>query len=174
VLMQMVKRFIGGFFLLLLLLWLFAPKVELYYLLEKNLKKEGIIISNESLQDTWFGLTIKNADIYVKGANMVHINELKLNIFFFYNTLHINTLTTDAIVQNVAPKKIENIRVTYSVLKPLKATLNGMGSFGTIEGQVEFIKKHIQVLFPVAKDIKVFKKFLVKDAKGVWKYETNY
>ena len=173
-LMQMVKRIIGGFFLLLLLLWLFAPKVELYYLLEKNLKKEGIIISNESLQDTWFGLSIKNADIYVKGANMVHINELKLNIFFFYNTLHIKTLTTDAIVHNVAPKEIEDVSITYSILKPLKATLKGIGSFGTVEGQVELIKKHVTVLFPVAKDIRAFKKFLTKDAKGVWKYETNY
>ena len=44
--MQVVKRIIGGFFLLILFLWLFAPKQELYYFLEKTLKEQDVIISN--------------------------------------------------------------------------------------------------------------------------------
>jgi len=172
--MQMVKRIIGGFFLLILFLWLFAPKQELYYLLEKSLKKNDIIISNERLKDTWFGLNIENADIYVKGAKMAHVDELKFNIFFFYNTLMLKGVTTNEAMHNVAPKVIDESLVKYSILNPLHIELNGLGSFGTMEGKVALLNKEVKVLFPVAKDIKAFRKFLKKDETGVWQYETTY
>jgi len=172
--MQMVKRIIGGFFLSLLLLWLLAPKQELYYLLEKELKKNDIIISNETIKDTWFGLKLLNADVYVKGAKMAKISELELNIFFLYNTLTVKNIHVNKAMQNVAPKSIEEINVQYSIANPLNIQLSGLGSFGVLEGSVAFLNRHILIGFPVAKEIKPFKKFLKKDQKGEWKYETNY
>jgi len=172
--MQVVKRIIGGFFLLILFLWLFSPKQELYYLLEKTLKKEDIIISNETVKDTWYGMKIQNADIYVKGAKMAHVGELELNIFFLYNTLKVKEITTDEVVHKVAPKRIDEALIKYSVLNPLKITLNGLGSFGTLDGNVSLVEKHVLIKLPLSKDIKAFRKFLKKDETGVWKYETTY
>ena len=172
--MQMVKRIIGGFFLSLLLLWLLAPKQELYYLLEKELKKNDIIISNETIKDTWFGLKLLDADVYVKGAKMAEVSEIQLNIFFLYNSLTVKNIHVNKAMQNVAPKSIEEINVQYSIANPLKIQLNGRGSFGVLDGNVAFIDKHILIGFPVAKEIKSFKKFLKKDQTGEWKYETNY
>jgi len=173
--MQVVKRIIGGFFLLILFLWLFAPKQELYYLLEKTLKEQqDIIISNETVKDTWYGVKIADADIYVKGAKMVHIGELELNIFFVYNTLKVKEITTDEVVHKVAPKRIDEALVKYSVLNPLKITLNGLGSFGTLDGNVSLVERQVLIKLPISKDIKAFRKFLKKDETGVWKYETTY
>ncbi len=172
--MQMVKRIIVGFFLSILLLWLLAPKQELYYLLEKELKKNDIIISNETIKDTWFGLKLLNAEIYVKGAKMAKVSELQLNIFFLYNTLTIKNIMVNEAMHNDAPKNIEDIRIEYSIRDPLHVKLNALGSFGVLEGKVAFMDKHISIVFPVAKDIKSFKKFLKKDKTGEWKYETNY
>jgi len=172
--MQMVKRIIGGFFLLILLLWLLAPKQELYYLLEKELKKNDIIISNETVKDTWYGVKLLDAEIYVKGAKMAEVSELQLNIFFLYNTLTVKNIHVNKAMQNVAPKSIEEINVQYSVANPLNIELNGQGSFGVLEGKVAFMDRNISITFPVAKDIKAFKKFLKKDKTGEWKYETNY
>jgi hypothetical protein len=172
--MQMVKRIIGGFFLFILLLWLLAPKEEIYYLLEKTLKKNDIIISNETVKDKWFGLTIQNADIYVKGALMANVSELELNIFFFYNTLKVKGLTTDKVLHKDVPKNVEESSVIYSIVDPLHVKLNAFGSFGAMEGTVELLEKKISLLFPVAKDIKAFRKFLKKSETGEWKYETTY
>ena len=172
--MQMVKRIIGGFFLSILLLWLLSPKQELYYLLEKELKKNGVIISNETFQDRWFGLIIENADIYVKGAKMAQVSKLELNIFFFYNVLKITEITTNEAIHNVAPKSIDETVIKYSVLNPLKVTLLTKGSFGVADGAVTPLDRNIKILLPVVKNIKSFKKFLTKDKEEGWKYETNY
>jgi hypothetical protein len=172
--MQVVKRIIGGFFLFILFLWLFSPKQELYYLLEKELKKSDIIISNETIKDTWFGMNLQHADVYVKGVKMAHIDDLELNIFFLYNTLTIKEIHINEAIHNIAPKVINQVGVKYSIMDPLNIQLNGLGSFGTLDGKVALIEKQITVLFPVAKDIKAFRKFLKKDETGEWKYETTY
>jgi len=170
--MQMVKRIVGGFFLSIILLWLFAPKQELYYLLEKELKKQDIIISNEKVKDTWVGLTITDADIYVKGIKMATAKELKFYAFFLYNRLTIDGINVDESLANVAPKSVDELEVLYSVLDPEHIQLKGLGSFGTIDGYFTPWTRHLKILFPVAKDIKPFRKFLKKNEEGVWKYET--
>ena len=172
--MQMVKRIVGGFFLSLILLWLFAPKVELYYLLEKSLKERDILISNETITDTWYGLKIENADLHVAGAKVANISELNFNFFLFYNTLTINEIKMDKSLSNIAPKEINKLDSVYSVLNPLNITLDGSGSFGVLDGTVALVDRKIEVLFPVAKELKTIKKFLKKDKEKGWFYETNY
>ena len=167
--MQMVKRIVGGFFLLILLMWLFAPKQELYYLLEQKLKEKNIIISNETVTDTWFGLNIKNADIYAKGVKMANIADAQLNIFFFYNTLNIENIKIE-----VSPQVVNELKVKYSVVDPLHISIDGLGSFGTASGAVALKESLVHIDFPVAKDIDMIKKFLKKDKAGGWYYETNY
>ena len=172
--MQMVKRIVGGFFLLIVLMWIFAPKQELYYLVEKKLKEKEIIISNETVTDTWLGVNIKNADIYVKGIKMANVANLQLNMFFFYNTLNIDNINMDESLQAMAPKAIDALKVKYSVLNPLNVTIDGLGSFGTATGAVALKEKQLHIDFPVVKDIQTIKKFLKKDETGGWYYETNY
>ena len=172
--MQMVKRILGGFFLFILLLWLLAPKQELYYLLEKSLKENNIIISNETLKDSWIGLKIDHADIYVEGAKIATNRELNFIFLFLYVKLSLNDLEIDKSLHTVAPKKIDNLTATYSVLNPLKIILKGSGSVGEIDGTVALKERKIEILFPKPKDLKTVKKFLKKDAKKGWYYEKTY
>ena len=172
--MQMVKRIVGGFFLALILLWLFAPKQELYYLLEKSLKEKKIIISDETFQDKWYGLKITNANIYVSGVKMAELAELDFNFFFLYNTVTIHSVAIDSSFANIAPKNIDKLLAKYSIIKPLKIELDGEGSFGVLKGAVDLVNRKVEVLFPIPKDLKSVKKFLKKDPKKGWYYETNY
>ena len=172
--MQMVKRIVGGFFLSILLLWFFAPKQELYYLLEKSLKENNIIISNETIKDTWIGLKIDHADIYVEGAKIATNRELNFIFLFLYTKLSIEDLKIDTSLHSVAPKKINRLIATYSVLNPLKVILKGEGSVGKIEGTIAITERKIEILFPKPKDLKTVKKFLKKDAKKGWYYEKTY
>ncbi len=170
----MVKRIVGGFFLSLLLLWLFAPKVELYYALEKQLKEKSILISNETISDTWYGLKIENADLSVDGAKIATISQLNFNIFFFYNSLKINDVKMDKSLSNMAPKEINSVNAVYSIINPLKIQLDANGSFGVMNGEVALLDKKVALLFPVTKEIKTIKKFLKKDKEKGWIYETSY
>ena len=172
--MQMVKRIVGGFLLSFILLWLLAPKVEIYYLLEKTLKEKNIIISNETVTDTWYGLKIKNADVYVGGAKVANAAQLTFNFFLLYNSLKINEIKMDKSLSNMAPKEINKLDAVYSVLNPLKVKLDGVGSFGTLDGTVALMERKVEILFPVAKNLKTIKKFLTKDKEKGWLYETNY
>jgi len=172
--MQMVKRIIGGFFLGLILLWLFAPKVELYYFLEKSLKEKNIIISNETINDTWYGLKVENADIYVAGAKVANATELTFNFFFLYSSLTIEQIKMDKSLANMAPKEVTTMNAVYSVIDPLNIKLDAEGSFGVLTGTVALLERKVEILFPVAKEIKTIKKFLRKDKEKGWYYETNY
>ena len=172
--MQMVKRIVGGFFLSLILLWLFAPKHELYYFLEKKLKEKNIIISNETITDTWYGIKLTDADIYANGVKMAKVAELNFNFFFLYNTLTVKEIKIDKAFQTMAPKEVHDLNAKYSIINPLKITLTGDGSFGTLDGAVTLHKKKVEILFPVAKELKSVKKFLKHDKTKGWYYETNY
>jgi hypothetical protein len=166
--MQMVKKTVGGFFLLLLFLVLFSPKEELYYLLEKELEKNGIIISNEKFSDTLFGLTILDADVYVQGINMAKVKKLNLNLFFLYNQLSIEQIKTDKGIHKMAPKEIETLTATWSLLKPYKIAIEGSGSFGSLSGGYYFAQQKILIRPKETKNINKFRKFLKKDTKGFY------
>jgi len=172
--MQMVKRILGGFFLGFILLWLFAPKVELYYLVEKSLKEKNIIISNETITDTWYGLKIENATLYVDGAKVMNISQLNFNFFLFYNTLKIDEVKMDKSFSNMSPKEINHFSAVYSIVNPLNIKLDGEGSFGVLDGKVALKNRKVEILFPETKDIKTIKRFLKNDKEKGWLYETNY
>jgi len=166
--MQMVKKIISGFFLLLIFLVIFAPKQQIYYLLEKELAQNDIVISNEKFSDKLFGLTITDADIYVKGIKMAQIKSVDLNIFFLYNQLTINSVHTDKGIQNIVPKSIDNLTAIFSIIKPYKVAIDGVGSFGEVKGGVYLNMNKIFLRLPKTKDISSFKNFLKKDKEGLY------
>ena len=166
--MQMVKRIFGGFFLLIIFLWLVAPKQELYFLLEKELKKNDIVISNERFVDTWYGLEISDADIYVKGIKLAKASSLKLHIFFLYNSLIVENIETE-----VDPKSIDKISMIFNVIKPYKVAIKSSGSFGVIEGGIYIMNKKLLLRVKESKNMKAFQKFLSHDEKGDY-YEKYY
>ena len=166
--MQMVKKIIGGFFLLLIFLVIFAPKQQIYYLLEQELAKNDIVISNEKFTNKPFGLTITDADIYVKGIKMAQVKSVDLNIFFLYNRLTIDSVDIDKGIQNIVPKSINTISATFSIIKPYKINIEGVGSFGEVKGGVYLNMNKLFLRLPKTKDISTIKKFLKKDTEGLY------
>lgn len=166
--MQMVKKMVGGSFLFLFFLLIFAPKQEIYYKIEKELQKNGIVISNEKFSDNLWGLSIKDADIFVKGVKVAKIKSLDLNIFFLYNKLSIEKVTTDKAIQNIVPKYIKSATAIFSIIKPYKISINGVGSFGEIKGGVYLNMNKIFLRVTDVKDISSFKGFLKKDTEGLY------
>jgi hypothetical protein len=170
--MQMVKKIIATLLLLPIFLIILSPKEELYYLLESELEKNGIIISNEKFSNTLFGLTISNADIYIKGINMAKVKSLNLNLFFLYNRVTIESIETDSGIHNMVPKSIDSVTATFSILKPYKIAIESVGSFGSTTGGYYIGKNKLFFRLTEKKDIHTFEKFLKKDTE--WLYYEKF
>lgn len=70
-----VKSFsIFLFFIFLFLLLL--PKVNLYYAVEKELKKYHIVVSHEKFINTKFGFNLEKASLYLKGINIASLDNV--------------------------------------------------------------------------------------------------
>ena len=69
--MKRILKIILYIFTFIFALFLFLPKEYLYNLLEKQLEKNSIIISNEKRDEKLFGLDILNGDIYYENINNI-------------------------------------------------------------------------------------------------------
>jgi hypothetical protein len=164
----MVKKMIGGSFLFLFFLLIFAPKQEIYFKIEKELQKEGIVISNEKFSYNLWGLSIEDADIFLKGAKIAKVKSLNLSIFFLYNELIIEDIIIDRGAHKILPKNLDHATAIFSILKPYKIAIDANGSFGKISGGIYLNMNKIFLRVIDKKDIRTFKGFLKKDDKGLY------
>ena len=171
--MQVVKKVLLGLLVILFSLAIFAPKRELYYLLEERLMQQDIIISNEEIDDGLFTLTLRHPELYFKGIKVANINEVELFSLLFYTTVIIKEIKTDASLQKWIPGEIDNFTAGYLLWKPGNIALGSMGSFGRAEGVVSLNKRVIHIDLVEEKSIKRLKPLLKKGEKG-WYYENSF
>lgn len=67
---------------------LFLPKESFYNLLEKELEKSQIIVSNETKKEKLFSFSVLNADIFYQGINMAKVDD----ITFEHSILDVNKI----------------------------------------------------------------------------------
>ena len=171
--MQVVKNI----FLSLLVVWfaflLFMPKQELYYALEAELSKQGVEINEKQIEEGIFSLSVKEADIYVKGIHIASVDEMHFFTLLFYSSFNIEALNMDDSLRSFVPSEVSKTVIMHSILSPFEAFVTTMGSFGLAEGVVDLEKRTLRMDLIDAKEIKVFRSQLKKDEKG-WYYETSF
>ena len=67
---------------------IFLPKESFYNLLEKELEKSQIVVSNEIKKEKPFSFSVLNADIFYQGINMAKVDD----ITFAYSILDVNKI----------------------------------------------------------------------------------
>lgn len=143
--MKKLRNFFLYMLVFFVALMFFTPKVQLYFTLEKVLKKYDVIIANETLKDNGFYLDVFKSDIYVQGIKSAHIQDLEVGLFGVYNTLSIHNVKLSETFIKMVPIEIESAKVYYSVLNPLKVYMNASGEFGTLEGAVDLVDRVVHV-----------------------------
>ena len=169
----MVKKIFFSFVLLLLFLWLLAPKERLYYTLEHLLRSHGVVITEKSLTQTPWSLTIEDADVTLNGAKIAKMDQAKFITFLFYHKLIIHNLQFDEIVEQTLGKKISFATATQHALKPTVIELEVVGDLGEAKGYIELKKKVAVIRFKDETKIDLLKKWLKRDEKG-WYYEATF
>ncbi len=171
--MQMVRRAALFLVVVLLSLAIFAPKRELYYLLEEQLMQKDIIINNEKIESGFFTLKLQHPELYVKGIRVAKIEEVSFFTFFFYTSITAKGIDVDKSLLKSFPIQITLFSAHYHIFKPKNIILNTIGSFGVAKGYLSPSKKLFHLDLLQDEPTKELKPLLKKGEKG-WYYETSF
>jgi len=171
--MQVVRKGLLYLVVVLLSLAVFAPKRELYYLLESYLMRQDIIIDNETIESGLFSLTLRHPDLYVKGIRIATIQEVSLLTLLFYTHAAAKDIETDRSLRQWVPGKIDTVSLDYQLLDPARITIRATGFFGEAKGYLSLRKRVLHLDLLQEKAIGSLKPMLKKGKKG-WYYETSF
>jgi len=171
--MQMVKKLLLGFLIVWIALFVFMPKEELYFSLERVLVKQGVEINEAAIEENLFGLTLKDAVVYVKGIRIATVQEISFSTLLFYTKVEATGLAVDEGLKTMMPERAESIIVTHSILHPMRLSISAEGSFGKAEGTLSITQRTLHVDFTETKDIEAILPQLKQGEKG-WYYETAF
>jgi hypothetical protein len=177
----MVKKllkFLGFSLFFLFALMMFMPKESFYFLLEEQLKPYGVIISNEHLSSSLFGLEIENLEISVKEIEAAVAQNAEIKLLGVYNVVAFNELSLSSLVDMYAPADITHLEFSYSLLYPLHIQAEAQGDFGEARGSFSLLEMGIELhLTPsqlmqtqYAKTLKMLK----KDPDGGYSYAKTF
>jgi hypothetical protein len=171
--MQMVIRLFVYLAVALAAFVLFAPKKELYYLLEKRLEKSHVVLTDETVRETPFGLILEHPKILLNGAELADVNRTELTATLFYNTLKIQGFRPATGMEKIVPVSLKEGMAVHSLIHPTRIDLNLRGSFGTAVGSLELLPpRTLHLEITEEGDLEALRPYL-KKVKGRWIYETR-
>jgi len=176
--MKRLYRIIFIFITIFLLLIVFLPKVNLYYALEHQLKKDNIIIDNEQLEPLAFGFNIKGIDLWVKSIQSAYIKNISIQAYWVYQSIDITKIKLSANFKGILPLNIKKIKIVYTVLNPLNITIKAKGDFGILSGKISILdSKLLLAIRPsslMRNQYKSYLRQLKKINKGEYRYEYHF
>jgi len=157
---------------------LFMPKLNLYYMLEGELQKQNIIISDEKIKETAFKLTITDANISFDTLESARFKELDLIMFLLYQSLKIQDIRLLGVASSFMPTKIDHVNISYAVTNPLIVNISANGAFGTTKGIFNIREKKLHLTLTASKQMQQkYKKtlsYLTKTKDGGYIYDTIF
>jgi len=178
--LRAVKLLIKFIFFLLFFVYallFFAPKKEIYYMVEQKIKPLDIIIDKESFYDNGFVFGIDNADIYFKGIKSARLDSINITMLLFYNKISIPAFRLNDDFSDFLPAKIKFINIKHTILNPLEISINAKGDFGKADGVVDLKTRTIKILFRFSKTVVTkYRQTLrgLKKTKEGYRYEYHF
>jgi len=171
--MSMVKYILAIGFSLWFFIILLMPKQELYYKLEEMLQTKEIILNENQINESLFGLSLNNVNIYVKGIAMANIEDITLSTWLFYTKVEVRGIHIDDSLKSILPQEAKEATLMYTVFDPFSISLEAVGSFGAMEGSIDLNENKVHLDFNESTNLEMLKPQLKKAEKG-WIYETSF
>jgi len=169
----MVKTILTLSLVIWLALVILMPKQELYYKLEEILFAQEIVFNEEEIEEGFFGLSLKNVSVYVKGINVANVEEVNLFTLIFYSSVEVKELRMDDSLKSMVPQETQKAILRHSVIAPYSVSVEALGSFGSMVGKIDLNERTVHLDFNESKNIAMLKPQLKKGEKG-WNYETSF
>ena len=109
---------------------LFSPKSSVYYFGEHELKKFGVVISEETLHESTLSLEIKNLNISLKEIESAVVKKVDITLLLAYNSIHLENIKLSSLVESYLPSKIDSLDLKYTIFNPLHIKGEALGQFG--------------------------------------------
>ncbi|WOE70574.1 hypothetical protein RZR97_03140 [Hydrogenimonas thermophila] len=152
--MKRLIKIIGYIVFTILITIALLPKVDLYYKLEQILKKEHIILSDETPSDKIFIFSVKDISLLYDDITVANISDTSLLPLFFYNKLTIENIKLNKTMKIFFPEKINEAVVTYSILDPLNIHLASKGNFGKAVGTLNLKTRKLHIVLTPSANMK--------------------
>jgi len=155
---------------------LFMPKINLLYTLEGLLKKEHIEIREDTLKDRWIDLKLENALVLYDGVESLVAKELTISPWLFYNSIKAYEVEPSSTLKGMLNIKADSVSITHSLLSYKKASIEAIGDFGRIFGDVDLLDRKVHLVLEPSdsfKNNKIVKDFFKKSEEGLV-YESKF
>lgn len=175
--MKFIFKIMILFLVFLISLFIFLPKEGFYNLIEKEISKQNIIISDETKNSKTFGINIKNSEVYYDRINTAFIKDIDISTYFFYTSLVIDTIRVSKSFENMLPSKIKMIKIEHSILAFDKIDIKADGEFGKFQGKILLLERRIIGELNPSKIMKSKYRNILKQFKlveGKYKYEFKF
>lgn len=177
----MVKKLLKFFaFTLFFLFALVAltPKESFYFLLEQELQKYDVIVSNESLEDKLLSLGVENLEITTKGIDSARVANGEIMLLLFYNSINLQDIMISSLVDAYAPSKVDTLHVDYTIFNPLVVSAKGEGDFGQAHAEFHLLDRELKLFINPSKLMlsryEKSMRMLKKDENGEYIYAKTF
>lgn len=171
--MRLLKFFVY-ICIFVLFLFIFLPKTQIYFYLEKQLQKEKIIIVENNINESIFHITLGELKLYRDDIYLANIEEINFTSFFIFNKLSVNNINIESSFAQFVPLQIDFVNFTYSILNPINILAFSKGSFGEAKLNFNLSTKTLNIVLNPSKNFKNKYKFILqkmKQIKGEYLYE---
>jgi len=167
----MVKNIVIILILVPLAIIFFAPKRELYYLMEQKLQDNNIVISSEELDTTLLGIDASHPIFYLSGMPVATAEGF--NIWSILYTTNFNA--TGIKIAEGFPQEIssDELGVSNMIITPFNLSISGASSLGNIDGSANFNDRTIHIDVDKKEVPKYYSSYFKKSDEGVY-YESNF
>ena len=141
--MKWLRNFVLYLLLFVAALILFAPKANLYFLLEEKLQPYGVVVDGETPKDRGFWFEIRDADLYVKEIESANAERVSVALFGLYNRVVIEKVTLSPALAKLFPEGVGHIEIIYAVWDPMHLHIAAEGDFGTADALVSIPERSI-------------------------------
>ena len=167
----MVRNIIIILILVPLAIVFFAPKRELYYLMEQKLQDSNIIISSEQLDTTPLGIDASHPVFYASGMPVATAEGF--NIWSILFTTHFNARGVK--IAEGFPQELvaDKLGISNMIFTPFDLSIDGVSSLGNLNGNINLGDRVVRIDVDTKKVPKYYNSYFKKSDEGVY-YESNF
>ena len=143
----------------------FLPKESFYNLLEKELEKNQIIVSNEIKDDKAFSFVVSNAEIFYQGINGAKIDEMRFETYLFYTNINLKNINILDSLSSFIPTPIDEVIINHSIFNFYKIKIKSTGIFGELTGDINLFTKELKLELNASDKMKTSYSKLLRNMK---------
>jgi hypothetical protein len=143
--MKKILKLFLYLFVFIVFFIIFLPKESFYNLLEKELEKNQIIVSNETKKENPFSFSVLNADIFYQGINIAKVDDITFKTYLLQSKVTIKNINFLDTLSSFAPTPINEVVLEHSILDINKINIKSNGTFGELSGNIDILKREVKI-----------------------------